>query len=403
VLLLDHTASATIESGASINQATSFVVNGQTVSLRTGSQQVAVTANAVSEMINITGNFNTPGLNLDTNTSWAPSFNTNLYGTKDGGKAIGGGAMVQFNVSNVTADIADGVHLYGDSLDVEADTTNIAINLVASGGKSSSFGLNATMVFDSTIDTTLAQIGSGAFVTIGSGHVGGSTSPAVLVSAEDSTFVVSVAGSFVASDATAVGLSGAVNLVGRSTQAVIGATEDGSAASTLGFFTSGGNVDVDATNGGFIGAFAIAGTKSSGSSTQSKDGEGGTNNPGTGGTQGSNGTAQSNQDLSDWQSKQGSLLQEMVTKRPMVNSEVASTTKEVTGSTTTTGTTTTRCTTTTTSTATSMRRSTSMRTNTGTMRRFGGCCGERAWTPRRRSWRRRSSKGSRWPRRRCTG
>ena len=62
VLSLEHTASAVIDDGASINQDTSFSVGTQQVSLRTGKQQVAVTADAENDMVNITGNFGMPGL-----------------------------------------------------------------------------------------------------------------------------------------------------------------------------------------------------------------------------------------------------------------------------------------------------------------------------------------------------
>ena len=68
---------------------------------------------------------------------------------------------MQLDESNVTAKVEDGVTLYGGSLDVEADTKNILINLTASGGKSSSLAFNGTITFSSALDTTLAQIDSG--------------------------------------------------------------------------------------------------------------------------------------------------------------------------------------------------------------------------------------------------
>ena len=98
---------------------------------------------------------------------------------------------------------------------------------------------------------------------------------------------------------------------------MIGLEEGEAAPSTLGSFSASGNVEVDVINGGFVGAFAVAGSKSSGSASQSQNGSGGTSNPGTGGTQGSNGTQQSNQDLATWQSKMGAVLQEAVAKGKM--------------------------------------------------------------------------------------
>ena len=254
-LLLEHTADARIEDGAVINQGSQY-----------HSSAVSVTADAENDMIDITGNFKVPGLSLDTSKSWVPSIEKPGFGTSEGAKAAGGGVMVQLDESNVTAKIEDGVTLYGGSLDVEADTKNISINLTASGGKSDSLAFNGAVTFSSAIDTTLAQIDSGATVVIGAGHVdpNNTSSPAVLVNADDTSILVSVAGSVAVSDSTAVGLSAAVNLTGRSTQAVIGLAEGETAPSTLGSFTSAGNVEIDATNNGFVGAFAIAGTKSSG-------------------------------------------------------------------------------------------------------------------------------------------
>jgi len=314
-LLLEHTADARIKDGAVINQGSAY-----------HNSAVSVTANAENDMINITGNFKVPGLSLDTSKSWVPSVEKPGFGTSKGAKAAGGGVMAQLDESNVTAKIEDGVTLYAGSLDVEAVTKNISINFTASGGKSDKLAFNGAITFSTAIDTTLAQIDSGATVVVGSGSV--NPNDTVLVRADDTSVLVSIAGSVAESDATSVGLSGAVNLTGRSTQAVIGLAEGETAPSTLGSFTSGGNVEVDATNGGFVGGFAVAGSKSSGDSSQSKQGTGGTNNPGTGGTQGSNGTQQSNQDLASWQTKMGAVLSQAVAKGKLTGNIASTGTSE---------------------------------------------------------------------------
>ncbi len=258
--------------------------------MQTGNRKVAVTAYAEDEMIDITGNFQTPGVGLNANKSWKPSIQGPGLGTSGGAQGIGGAVMVQLDFDNVTAKIENGVTLYGDTLDVEGYTKNITINLTASGGKAKSFGLNDAMDFSAAIDTTLAQIDSGANIIVGAGHVSASyltlpsNTPSSFVGADDMTTMVTIAGSIAMSDKTAVGLSAGGNLVGRSTQAVIGAIEGESAATTLGSFTSGGAVDINATNEGFVGAFAIAGTKSTNNPAQANGGSGATNNPGTGGT-----------------------------------------------------------------------------------------------------------------------
>ncbi len=327
MLLLDHTANATIDSGAKINQD-----NRQHPSSATGKQQVVVTADGANEMVNITGNFSMPGVELNTEKSWVPVFSRPLYGASGGAKAIGGGAMIQLNTGNVTAEIQNGVTLYADSLDVEADTTNIDVNFVGSGGKADKLALNATVEFDSVLDTTIAQIDSGAYVTVGSGHVDStdSTSPAVKVNADDTTVLVSIAGSVAVSDQTAVGLSGAVNLVGRTTEAAIGAIDGETATASLGSFTSGGNVAIDATNGGFIGAFAIAGSVSSNSPEQSKDGEGGNATRARAGPRAPTARSRATRTSPTWQSKWGAVLKQ-AKGNGSLSGNIASTTKSGAG------------------------------------------------------------------------
>jgi hypothetical protein len=70
-----------------------------------------------------------------------------------------------------------------------------------------------------------------------------------------------VAGAVAQSDQTAVGASVAVNVVSRDTQAVIGQLQGVALSNTAGSFSALGSVNLHAQNGGFIGAFAVAGSK----------------------------------------------------------------------------------------------------------------------------------------------
>ena len=97
---LEHTADARIKDGATINQDTSF---------RSGSQQVAVTADAENDMVNITGNFGVPGLTVNTPKSWVPSVQGPSFGTSEGGESHRRRRHDTAQRENVTAKIENGV------------------------------------------------------------------------------------------------------------------------------------------------------------------------------------------------------------------------------------------------------------------------------------------------------
>ncbi len=84
------------------------------------------------------------------------------------GKAAG--VDVQISITNATteAQIQDGVSLYADDLGVQATNSTLAANVGVSGGKSGDAGLNGVVVYNRANDTTIASVGAGANVSVGS-------------------------------------------------------------------------------------------------------------------------------------------------------------------------------------------------------------------------------------------
>ena len=177
-----------------------------------------------------------------------------------------------------TAQIQDGVTLYADDLRVNARNTILDVALGMSGGRSQNFGFNGVVLYNVIDDTTLAQVGAGASVTVGSSHVvytnpltrshatnpftgaipPPSTPGSALVEATDNTYLVTIAGS--------VALGQKVGIAPRSRSTTSAARPRPSSATITTTrrlhhrpFGAGGNIQIDASNGGFLGAFAAAG------------------------------------------------------------------------------------------------------------------------------------------------
>src|SRR5690606_20876940 len=138
MLNLDHTATAEIAGGAQINQ---------DMALRSGAQAVTVEATSVNEAFHLGGNISLPGLQgskksfkIDTG-ALKPG-----VGTESSEGAIGATVMVFDYDNTVSATIGDGVTLYADSLEVDAETLAFSIAVGASGGSSDNFGFNGVFV-----------------------------------------------------------------------------------------------------------------------------------------------------------------------------------------------------------------------------------------------------------------
>ena len=320
VLVLDHNADATIKNGARINQDVDGVTNAD--NFLSGTQDVVVEAKSVAHAINLVGNFQTPGIQGSTKpiNEWKPGniIQTPGGGTEaaEGGNAVGAGAGFYWYENDVAAVIEDGVQLYADSLEVDADNRELAIVLGASGGQADNVAFNGAFVAQVVNNSTLAQIDNGAVIVVGNRSVGDAdgNGASLFVDATDTSYLITVAGSVAISDHVGIGASLGVNVSIRDTEAFIGNRIGDDVVGTRGSVTSGGDVVVHAENDGFIGALAVSGSKASNSpkvADSAPDNAGSGPGTGTGGTQGSDGSAQSDADLFAWQTNFAKVLQEM--------------------------------------------------------------------------------------------
>ena len=286
VVDLNHKAEAVIKSGAKINEG----VTGN------GDRTVNVTASSTSMLVNLGGNIQLPGINTSGEkiSEFKVSFQKPGLGTGAKENAAGATVMV-FDLDNtVEARIEDGAKITGDNLKVTADNFAVDVSVGASGGDSDNFGLNGAFLVTLLDNTTLAQIDNGAMLTIGAKAVqdkygdGGAAildangnTASLLVTAQDKTYVAHLTGGIVMSEHIGVGMSAAVTIVNRDTEAVIGNRHDSTEVGTRGSVTSTGNVRLDARNEGFVGSIVVAGSKASQSSQ--------TDTPPAGGSTGLNG------------------------------------------------------------------------------------------------------------------
>ncbi|OUS15208.1 hypothetical protein A9Q88_11635 [Gammaproteobacteria bacterium 50_400_T64] len=292
VLVLTEEADARIYDGAKINQDDNGVSDAD--DFDTGNRDVILQAKGINHAIVAAGNV-------------FPSLPTGSgQDTKDSSSATGVSVTVVVSIADINAKIHDGVQLYADSLELDADTTTLTVNLAVAGGAAGDGGsYNGSLLFNAIDNDTLAQIDNGATIVVGSNKASDGTS-SLVVNAQDSAYLIGIAGAVSKSESVGFGASVATNIVLRNTDAVIGNKHDNDTVGTLGSVTVEGDIHVSALNDGFIGAFAI-----SGAVTSSNPGKTPAN--GTGGTQGSDGSKQSSQDLASWQSNWASVIGEMKT------------------------------------------------------------------------------------------
>ena len=272
IVLLDDVGHAVIETGASVNQDASF---------RTGGQTVMVNATSETDMPAFGGNIQLPGLsNFGISTtsdfsSWefspkkgVKSFSPLGVGGPDTAAAIGVTVFFTHFQNNTLAQIQDGVHLYADSLGDIATSKVLNVTVAGSGGSSKDFSFNGVVVYNGVDNTTIAQIGGQSEITVGTTHVldpvtGDDLGASTVVSADDSTTSISVAGSLAISEKTGIGGAVAVQVVNRDTEAVIGDLTTDTAQLPGGLLSLGENLALSASNEGFLGAFAVAGASAS--------------------------------------------------------------------------------------------------------------------------------------------
>ena len=184
---------------------------------------------------------------------------------------------------------------------------------MTSGGESGNFGFNGSFGGAVLNNNTVARIAEGSTIVVGSKAVGDddANGASLFVNATNSSIVVTTAGALTESQSTGVGASLAVNVSLRHTEALIGDTTG--TATSAGSLTVGGDVLVHARNSGFIGSFAVAGSKTSSApeTPSNTASDPGITPYGTGGTQGSDGSAQSDSDLLNWQTGMLAVLGEM--------------------------------------------------------------------------------------------
>ena len=189
-------------------------------------------------------------------------------GGPDTAAAIGVTVFFTHFQNNTLAQIQDGVHLYADSLGDIATSKVLNVTVAGSGGSSKDFSFNGVVVYNGVDNTTIAQIGGQSEITVGTTHVldpvtGDDLGASTVVSADDSTTSISVAGSLAISEKTGIGGAVAVQVVNRDTEAVIGDLTTDTAQLPGGLLSLGENLALSASNEGFLGAFAVAGASAS--------------------------------------------------------------------------------------------------------------------------------------------
>ncbi len=251
VLDLDGTAHAYIAENALINQDTDPLY-------RTGAQQVAVESKVVNETMHMGGNVELPGIGGE-GTSFKIKVSTGGSGVGGDTAGVGGTVVIITCDNESTAEIKDGVVLYGDNLRVTADNKNFIITLAASGGESGTFGFNGTFSLIKMNNNTLAIIDNGARVDVGDLIIPG-TSSSLLVRANDDSFVVTISGGVAMAKSVGIGASIAINEIVRDTEAAIGNPMDllSEPISPTWTITADGPILVEAVNDGYIGSFALA-------------------------------------------------------------------------------------------------------------------------------------------------
>lgn len=252
VLNLDHDSEAFIAEAAEVNQDASYRSNARL-------QRVTVEATNTNQAIHFGGNVALPGLNLDgANTSL--DFTKPGAGSRAGDGTVGASFLVLTSDNRTTAEIDEGARVFADSLKVDASNDVISAALSASGGSADKAGFAGSLTFDQIDNHTLARIGGGATVTVGSALVPGGNGASLVVVARDRTIVINAVGGVGLGSNVGVGASIGINVVNRDTQAVIGNRSDvpTDATSFTGSLNVAGAARVEAVNSGFIGTFALA-------------------------------------------------------------------------------------------------------------------------------------------------
>jgi hypothetical protein len=247
----DNDSEASIGAGASINQDPAYQDAGQAIQ---------VSANTDIFLINLTGIFDID-LGFDGAIKAVRRKDPLQVFNVTAGQAAGGigGSFGILNINDTNlAQIATGAAVHAGNianpegvvgLQVTADQFVFDLNLIQSGGRATSFGVSGTLAYTNVVNSTTAQIASGV------GYTGGP----VLLDAIDDSNVINTAGSIQKGNHVGFGITVAINVAERTTDALIGDLTS-PAANKSTFDLGGNNVTITATNtGNFITAsFAAA-------------------------------------------------------------------------------------------------------------------------------------------------
>ncbi|MBR9769849.1 MAG: LEPR-XLL domain-containing protein, partial [Gammaproteobacteria bacterium] len=317
VFLVNQDSEARIREGARINLGGATDVASVTPS---DEQQVEVIARSDNHLLSLVGNLSLPtfaGADEASAEAWRDAFKSDIDTIKSGfagiqsdGSAIGASIGVHLLGADTRAVIETGVALVASSLDVRADSDTLLIGAAVSGGKADKVAFNATSVANIVDNTTLAQIQDGVSLNIGAVSVDGANGPALRVGANDDTYAFGIGGSVASGKSAGVGVSAVVSVMERDTRAVIGGVT--TPASASGSITVGGDLLVEANNGGVVANLALAGAKAGSSGTSGLDSAGDASGSGAGG--GSAGGSATKDDPNKWpnnQSNYDSVLKEL--------------------------------------------------------------------------------------------
>ncbi|MFM6155609.1 MAG: beta strand repeat-containing protein [Sphaerospermopsis kisseleviana] len=251
ILSLDQISQAYIGENAKINQDSK---------LRSKEQIIAVEALNINESLNLIGNIETPGISGNIQKLSVPSLSVGGAGTGAQGSAVGGSVLISNYRNQVTAKIAKGVQLYGDSLKVNADNKGLGVAIAVSGGSAGTFGANGSVVVVDVDNITTAQVEDGAKLTIGKVLVkdekGNDLNASLIINANDLSLIVNIVGGVVVSNNVGIGASVSINNINRQVNALIGNLDGSPSDSTL--IDAQGNIDIKANAEGELIGLSLA-------------------------------------------------------------------------------------------------------------------------------------------------
>ncbi len=247
---MDNTTTATIGAGALVNQDPEY----RPAPGSTDKQDVTVdaetdyTTTSISGLINVFANLS-PLVNPVYNSGY--DLTQNPFGASGTATGEGGSVLLTGYDDTTTATIDAGAKVHADDLDVNATTDGKAILMAVSGSKAPVFAASGAASIDVVSDTTTAQVDPTADLDV----VGDAT-----VNASDFTFALNIGGDVVEGRQTGAGISSAINVVSRDTEASISPTSVVPPGTTpTAAIEMGGNLQVEAENSGPILAIGLSG------------------------------------------------------------------------------------------------------------------------------------------------